>query len=67
MKNQTLDDINAECVEAGKFLSDFTGESMDCIKIFNECQMIVQWIRDTTEGEQLYCNDLKYVHNKSVP
>lgn len=51
MTNQTLNDINAELVETGKFLSDFTGENMECIKVFTECQKIVQWIQDTTKGE----------------
>ena len=49
-KDRTLDAIKKELVEAGEFLSEFTGEKLECIQQFCECQKIVQWIRDTTKG-----------------
>ena len=53
MKDQTLDAINRELVEAGQFLDEFTGEKLECIEQFCECQKIVQWIHDTTKGTLL--------------
>ena len=51
MKDQTLADIDEKLVHAGRFLSEFTGCKLECITKFNECQDIVQWIRETTRGE----------------
>lgn len=51
LKNhQTLGDINEELVSAGKFLSEFSGPKVECIKTFCDCQDIVQWIKETTSG-----------------
>ena len=51
MKDQTLADIDEKLVDAGIFLSEFTGRKLECITKFSECQDIVQWIRETTRGE----------------
>ena len=50
MKDQKLAEINEQLVTAGEFLSKFTQEKMECIQQFCECQKIVQWIRQTTNG-----------------
>ena len=57
MKDQTLDAIDKELVEAGEFLNEFTGEKLECIQQFCKCQEIVQWIHDTTKGlhRSVYC------------
>ena len=54
MKDQTLADINEQLVEAGQFLSEFTGERLECIQRFCQCQRIVEWIRSTTKGMCLH-------------
>ena len=53
MTDQKLCDINNDLIAAGKFLSEFIGERLMCIRVFCKCQGIVQWIRDTTEGNVL--------------
>ena len=55
MKDQTLADVNNELVQAGEFLKEFTGEKLECINRFCECQEIVEWIRHTTKGCLLFC------------
>ena len=50
MKDQTLADISDQLVEAGEFLSEFTGERVECLRRFCESQKIVEWIRNTTKG-----------------
>ena len=50
MKDQTLANISDQLVEAGEFLSEFTGERLECIRRFCECQNIVEWIRNTTKS-----------------
>ena len=50
MTEQKLCDINHDFIAAGKFLSEFKGDKLMCIEVFCQCQEIVQWIRDTTEG-----------------
>ena len=54
MKDQTLADINDDLVEAGMFLSEFTGDKLECINRFCECKEIVDWIRNTTDGCLLF-------------
>ena len=49
---ETLAYVNERLVEAGKFLSEFTGEKLECTQTFCKCQKIVQWIRNTTKGVQ---------------
>ena len=51
MKDQTLADVNDDLVKTGKFLSTFTGEKLRCVMKFSQCQEIVKWIKETTEGE----------------
>ena len=53
MKDQTLADISNQLVEAGLFLRDFTGDRLECIQRFCQCQRIVEWIRHTTKGIHL--------------
>ena len=54
MKDQKLAEITDELVKAGEFLQQFTGEKLDCIRSFCECQKIVEWIRTTTKGVNLW-------------
>ena len=51
MKDQTLSDIDESLMSAGRFLSEFTGPKLECIKKFSECLDIIKWIRETTRGE----------------
>ena len=65
MKYQTLADITDELVQAGRFLNTFTGERLQCIQCFCECQTIVKWIRNRTKGTDylwLYMRDLLFPH-----
>ena len=50
MKDQKLAEITSDLVQAGVFLREITGEKLNCIQGFCECQKIVEWIRETTEG-----------------
>ena len=50
MKDQTLANITEELVGTGKFLSEFTGDKLECVRKFSECQKIVEWIKATTKG-----------------
>ena len=50
MKDQTLANITEELVGTGKFLSEFTGDKLECVRKFSECQKIVEWIKKTTKG-----------------
>ena len=50
MKDQKLAEITDELIQAGRFLSEFTGEKLECIRSFCSCQKIVEWIRQTTKG-----------------
>ena len=52
--DQKLSDINDDLIAAGKFLSEFTGDKLRCIKVFCKCQELVQWIRNTTEGTKYF-------------
>ena len=54
MKDKTLAGIDEQLLSDGKFLSEFTGHNLECITTFCECQDIVQWIRKTTEGTEVY-------------
>jgi hypothetical protein len=48
LKDQTLAYVDDTLVKAGKFLNEFTGEKLECIQMFCECQKIVRWIQNTT-------------------
>ena len=50
MKDQTLANITEELVGTGKFLSEFTGDKLECVRKFSECHKIVEWIKKTTKG-----------------
>ena len=51
MKDQTLADMNDDLVETCEFLGTFTGEKLRCVMKFSQCQEIVKWIKETTDGE----------------
>ena len=54
MKDQTLAEINTGLVNAGEFLSHFTGENLECLREFCKSKDIVNWIRETTKGLDRY-------------
>ena len=62
MCDQTLAFISAELVKAGQFLNEFSGEKLKCIESFCSCKSIVQWIRDTTEGDFNFAECCIYMH-----
>ena len=54
MKKQTLQDVDDNLVNTGKFLQDFAKDSrkVACLEKFAECRGIVKWLRTETKGSQ---------------
>ena len=48
----TLSTIDHSVVEAGRFLQEYATDptKRECLEAFAECQKIVEWIRNETQG-----------------
>ena len=70
MKDQTLASVDDKLVRAGRFLEDIscTPGKLECLVCFFECQNVIKWLRDETNGKwnRIYLCDLK-LFNNSVP
>lgn len=53
MKDQTLESVDEKLVTTGKFLKNISSDPMklDCLVCFSQCQDVVTWLRNVTNGE----------------
>ena len=53
MKDQTLAAVDENLVKTGKFLEDISSDprKLQCLNHFAQCQEIIQWLRDVTNGK----------------
>ena len=52
MKDQTLAAVDEKLVKTGKFLENISSDpkKLQCLQHFAECQEVIQWLRDVTNG-----------------
>ena len=53
MKDQALASVDDKLVRAGRFLEDISSnpEKLECLVCFSECQNVIKWLRDETNGK----------------
>ena len=54
MKDQTLAAVDENLVKTGKFLENISSDprKLQCLNYFAQCQEVIKWLRDVTNGEQ---------------
>ena len=53
MKDQILAAVDEKLVKTGKFLEDISSDprKVQCLKHFVQCQEVIQWLREATNGK----------------
>ena len=52
MQDQTLETVDEKLVKTGRFLEGISSDprKLECLKCFAECQEVIKWLRDVTNG-----------------
>ena len=52
MQGQTLETVDEKLVKTALFLEDISSDprKLECLKCFAECQEVIKWLRDETNG-----------------
>jgi len=51
MKDLTLAAVDEKLVETGKILKNISSEKLECLNRFTQCQELIKWLRDVTNGK----------------
>ena len=60
-RNQSLDSVSKELVEAGEKLKKVTKLGAECLMAFIECQPLVMWLKEKMKGTYAQIETFRHI------